>query len=569
MNKEKNQYFIGKVIAKFGDNKYSFENLNYKSQYDKTYVTCLKCNEELLIIPKNFLKSKGCVACCNPSYFNRTKTRTTESFIKECINKYGKNKFDYSLVNYQNSNKNVSIKCNDCGVIREVTPTSFLKNINGCLECSKKVNVKEKKESIKINSLEKFLYAAKNIHGDKYDYSKFEYLGSENKSIIICKEHGKFLQNSHQHISKKGNCPKCAKRKGKDNFIEECYLKHPEGSFDYSKVVYIDSNTKVIIKCLKCNEDFEQTPLHHLRMKNNCCNNCSGKHNYTTKEFIQKSKLKFKNKFDYKNMKYINQNVKLDLKCNDCGNEFKSLPSVHLRGITGGCNICFEKYKLKKYETNFFKEVKKKFGDELDLSMVKYIDRKTNVTLKCKKEGHIFEQTPSSIIFGTTQPCPICSGKRQKNTNEFIKDALKVHGDKYDYQYVDYLRAKSNVDIKCNKCKKVFSQSPNRHLNGSGCPSCSLGGFDLNKPAILYYILIDGKYYKIGITNKSIEERFRRENIDIQVIAQWYYDDGQECYNMEQYYHKEFSWAKAQDDLNILKQGNTELYRFDVLGLDI
>jgi hypothetical protein len=47
------------------------------------------------------------------------------------------------------------------------------------------------------------------VHSDKYDYSNVEYIGNKSKVIIICKEHGEFLQNRKQHITQLHGCPKC------------------------------------------------------------------------------------------------------------------------------------------------------------------------------------------------------------------------------------------------------------------------------------------------------------------------------------------------------------------------
>ena len=55
-----------------------------------------------------------------------------------------------------------------------------------------------------------FIQKAKLIHGDKYDYSKVDYIDSNTKVVIICKEHGEFLQTPAQHINLKYNCPKCS-----------------------------------------------------------------------------------------------------------------------------------------------------------------------------------------------------------------------------------------------------------------------------------------------------------------------------------------------------------------------
>lgn len=55
-----------------------------------------------------------------------------------------------------------------------------------------------------------FIEEAKVIHGDKYDYSKVEYVNNHTKVCIICSEHGEFWQTPNNHLSHHG-CPKCSK----------------------------------------------------------------------------------------------------------------------------------------------------------------------------------------------------------------------------------------------------------------------------------------------------------------------------------------------------------------------
>jgi very-short-patch-repair endonuclease len=57
----------------------------------------------------------------------------------------------------------------------------------------------------KINA---FIQKAKIVHGDKYDCSKVVYTNNKQKVIIICKEHGEFLQTPHKHLQNCG-CRKC------------------------------------------------------------------------------------------------------------------------------------------------------------------------------------------------------------------------------------------------------------------------------------------------------------------------------------------------------------------------
>ncbi|WP_335977693.1 hypothetical protein [Gaetbulibacter jejuensis] len=62
-----------------------------------------------------------------------------------------------------------------------------------------------------------FLARAKEVHGDKYDYSKVDYQTTEKKVIIICKEHGEFLMRPRAHYADKRGCPNCDKT-GKSGF---------------------------------------------------------------------------------------------------------------------------------------------------------------------------------------------------------------------------------------------------------------------------------------------------------------------------------------------------------------
>jgi len=66
-------------------------------------------------------------------------------------------------------------------------------------------------------------------------------------------------------------------------------------------------------------------------------------------------------------------------------------------------------------------------------------------------------------------------GKKRKTLEEFIADARKVHGDKYDYSLIkEYVNNKTSVLIRCLKCGLVFPQTPSSHINNkSGCPNCS------------------------------------------------------------------------------------------------
>ena len=57
---------------------------------------------------------------------------------------------------------------------------------------------------------EEFIEKAIKVHGNKYDYSKVDYINSTTKVCIICPIHGEFWQKASDHINNNASCPKCA-----------------------------------------------------------------------------------------------------------------------------------------------------------------------------------------------------------------------------------------------------------------------------------------------------------------------------------------------------------------------
>ena len=94
----------------------------------------------------------------------------------------------------------------------------------------------------------------KKTHGNKYEYSKSEYISNKIKVIITCPKHGDFQQSPNSHF--KGNgCKKCGGERiqkslshTNQEFIDKSIKIH-DTKYDYSKVNYINTKTKVIIIC--------------------------------------------------------------------------------------------------------------------------------------------------------------------------------------------------------------------------------------------------------------------------------------------------------------------------------
>ena len=176
---------------------------------------CLTCGNEWNASARKVATSgTGCPVCSR--VMGDTKRRkTADQFIKDSgIIHSGK--YSYDKVEYKNSHTKVIITCHIHGDFQQ-SPTSHLSG-NGCRKC-----IGDRyRHNINI-----FIEKARKIHGEEYDYSKFEYLGSKIKGIITCLVHGDFLQKPNTHLAKPAGCPKCDKENRRGSYSIEYFENHP------------------------------------------------------------------------------------------------------------------------------------------------------------------------------------------------------------------------------------------------------------------------------------------------------------------------------------------------------
>lgn len=259
-----------------------------------------------------------------------------------------------------------------------------------------------------MNRKERFIEKSKQVHNNKYDYSKVEYVNSTTKVCIICSEHGEFWQTPQAHA--RGNsCPKCANRKRGDTF--------------------------------RSNGD----------------------------EFVRKATIVHCNKYTYDKSKYVNAETKIPILCLEHGT-FWMTPMNHLLGQ--GCPKCSGRGLNTNEIISMFIE---KHGRRYDYSKVMYTKMHEKVCIICPEHGE-FWQTPSKHLLG--QGCPRCaveSRAEEKNigNDEFIRRAREIYGDRYIYVDTRYVKMEEKVKIICPKHGE-FWQKPYDHLHGHGCPKCGL-----------------------------------------------------------------------------------------------
>jgi predicted nucleic acid-binding Zn-ribbon protein len=197
-------------------------------------------------------------------------------------------------------------------------------------------------------------------------------------------------------------------------FVAKAQIIHGPHTYDYSKVVYEKAIGKVAILCL-AHGAFMQTPNKHLQNRG----------------------------------------------CPECGHKSRALAKSHSAA-------------------SFFRKARAVHSDTYDYTTALYTPgsegRKATIKIECPLHGY-FEQGSSNHLAGNG--CPDCksdkvNGSRiRRSKEEFEQKARAVHGAKYDYSQLDYKKAHSPALIICPE-HGPFSQAPNSHLNGSGCPSCGI-----------------------------------------------------------------------------------------------
>ena len=195
------------------------------------------------------------------------------------------------------------------------------------------------------NKTAQFIDRAKQVHGDRYDYSKVDYQTTHNPVEIICPTHGVFLQTPNSHISKQAGCRRCFFERNANNiryttneFIDRAKQVHGD-RYDYSKVDYTTSKGRVTIICPK-HGAFQQHAARHIH--GHGCNKCKNElvHTWTSStldDFITKAKQVHGDRYDYSKVDYTRSNVHVTIVCSKHGN-FEQTPNKHLSG--SGCRRC-------------------------------------------------------------------------------------------------------------------------------------------------------------------------------------------------------------------------------------
>lgn len=363
--------------------------------------------------------------------------KTTEEFVIDAKSIHG-NKYNYNGV-YVNNYTKFSIECSNHGIFWQ-RPTEHLSG-HGCPMCNGGIK----------STLDKFISNANEIHNKKYDYSNVIYKNNHSKIIIICPNHGLFLQTPGNHLCGKG-CPKCKNEKLKiiklsniSDFICKANIKH-NFNYNYEKYIYINAHTDGIIVCNVCLCDFTQSPNTHLNGSG--CPYCYGNLKLTKDEFVRRA-VKIHNDYNYDNFNYINANIKSNIICPK-NHVFEQTPSKHLQGH--GCPLC------------------KRSKGELKIISFLY---KYNIEFKCQKtfddcrNPKTYHKLKFDFYIPSKNLLIEYDGRQHFNVGLYSWNDITLKYTQYKDQIKTYYAKKNNINllrisyVKFNKIEQILSEKLN------------------------------------------------------------------------------------------------------------
>ena len=236
---------------------YNYSKSEYINSKTLITITCRK-HGDISVNPRIHKNGGGCRKCNGEALSIKNRGKL-EDYIKGFKEVHG-NKYDYSMLKQfkRNTDKGTFI-CRKHGIFHQ----EFRRHLEGvgCEKCS----YIDRGNNRKL-TYEKLVEKSNKIFGDKFTYCR-EHFKLDTKNLkITCPIHGEYFQMRSAHFSSPTGCNMCTGklvRHTTETFIEKAKLIHND-FYDYTKVIYGNSNTdKVTIVC-KYHGDFEQAPMGHL-----------------------------------------------------------------------------------------------------------------------------------------------------------------------------------------------------------------------------------------------------------------------------------------------------------------
>ena len=207
-----------------------------------------------------------------PHYYPMPRKALTRQYFLDKANLVHNHKYDYSGSDIKSSRDYIDIKCPVHGDFRQRAVGHLMGQ--GCRKC-RNDSVGNRLRYTKDD----FIQEARKVHGDCYNYDKFNYTTNKKKGIIHCPLHQlDFEQTPSCHMKAVAGCPQCSrtafiqkKKNGREKTILMAQTVHGEGAFNYDAIPEnVHSHDLVTITCNTCGNAFEQLMYSHTNNGNGC-----------------------------------------------------------------------------------------------------------------------------------------------------------------------------------------------------------------------------------------------------------------------------------------------------------
>ena len=246
------------------------------------------------------------------------------------------------------------------------------------------------------------------------------------------------------------------------------------------------------------------------------------------------------------------------------------------------CTTCRKEARTKEFEKQFKLKSSEIHNNKYNYDKSIYIENSMPLTIKCLLHDVEFEQRPSDHLSGKTG-CRQCIIVKQpqsfkaKSQELFIEQANKVHNNIFDYSKVAYKTTHTHVNIRCIQHNHIFTQTPAHHLEGkNGCEVCKNKGLVWSKeafvnmynhkPCIFYVIQCHNEqesFYKLGITSKTVKQRYNKHNLPYQyTIVLEYKDTAENVWDLEYMFKQKFKNYYYKPIQNF-KGSSTETFKLE------
>lgn len=348
IQKENTEIFFNKAKERFG-NKFKYDESTYINNKSMIKFICPEHGKVEMMAIYHISSKYGCNDCSRDSYCN---ANNAKNFFRKASEKFN-NKFQYDVDSYKNSFENVKFICPNHGEM-EVIAKNHLESKYGCNKCND-----DERNNNKFNS---FLKSATKKYGNKFKYSKSDFVNNKVKTKIICPTHGEFYNSPANHLATTFGCPECAKDNDRDIFFKKANEQF-NNKFQYDESSYKKIKGNISFIC-PSHGKIKMNALSHLKSKYGCVK-CSNESQLDTRFnlFVSIANEKYGEKYKYSKSDFIKYKNKIKIVCPDHGSFF-STPDNHL--VTAfGCPNCA------KVSTESVGELKvKNFLNELNIGFV-------------------------------------------------------------------------------------------------------------------------------------------------------------------------------------------------------